>query len=875
MSEPTVNPYVGPRTFEEQDAPFFFGRERESRELLSLVISEPIVLFYSQSGAGKSSLINARLIPSLRAEEFYVFPKARVVGGLPAGVESVPNIFIFNLLSSLDQNQLTPAGLSQLSLSEYLRLYKLQAAKKDETYYTSSGDERSRVLIIDQFEEIINTNLSHWQEREGFFQQLRQAIDDDPLLWVVLSLREDYVAALDPYARYLPGKMRARFYMQRMTAQSALEAIEKPAAQSGRPFEPEVAEKLVDNLRQLKSMTTDRVHKGQFIEPVQLQVVCYQLWEELQNRPVAPITQKDVDELGNVDKALAEFYEQALAKVIAERQLPEQKVRNWFERELITEAETRGTVYQGQKETAGLENEAVLLLANQFLIRSETRAGGVWYELVHDRFIAPILQANQAWRLRQSPLLRQAEEWDKLGRPREKLYRGSQLKAAVADLNPAESSPLIQQFLQASQDAQSQHDLEIARAQAAEQKKRAEEEARTADRFRYLTVGLVGMVFLALVALSWALISQNRANLNAQLASTSEAIAQQNVQTAVAGADQLNTRAASMRNLLDQAYAQSTLASDALAILENSGSEYQQLLVTATYQAYLLAEAAKSAEENLKNNYLATNTPSPTFTPTPTTSPTGTPDETVTAAAVLAQCVDGVTLVDDFTYNNPQFDGAREGVRFPMSWVLQNSGSCPWPAGSQWSYQGGNSLGVKASLPITATIQPGETITLTTQLVAPNSGGGRSVFSTWQLYRPDGSSVGQPIQFDVFIILAATPTSPPAPTTTPTRPVSQAPLEFNYFVQSCWYVGGSDWACTVQITPYGGSGSYTVFVNDSNPPRQYSGGNVTHTIQARRCFAWVNSIEVQDNQTGAKFSKGVYIDPATTNLFNGRGCVTP
>ena len=55
------NPYIGPRTFAQKDSPFFFGRDREGRNLLSLVLSNQLVLFYAVSGAGKSSLINAYL----------------------------------------------------------------------------------------------------------------------------------------------------------------------------------------------------------------------------------------------------------------------------------------------------------------------------------------------------------------------------------------------------------------------------------------------------------------------------------------------------------------------------------------------------------------------------------------------------------------------------------------------------------------------------------------------------------------------------------------------------------------------------------------------------------------------------------------------
>ena len=107
-----ANPYVGPRTFTREDRERFFGREREARELLSLVISQRLVLFYAQSGAGKSSLINTRLAPQLGEAGFVVLPVARVGGELPAGVAAADNVFLFNLMLSLDQSQRDPNRLA-------------------------------------------------------------------------------------------------------------------------------------------------------------------------------------------------------------------------------------------------------------------------------------------------------------------------------------------------------------------------------------------------------------------------------------------------------------------------------------------------------------------------------------------------------------------------------------------------------------------------------------------------------------------------------------------------------------------------------------------------------------------------------------------
>ncbi len=616
MTEHITNPYVGPRTFEEEDAKLFFGRDREARDLLSLVISEPLVLFYAQSGAGKSSIINTRLIPGMRQEGFVVLPVGRVGGELPEGIGDVENVFVFNLLLSLSRSEGVAVGeMTKTTLSDYLEerkaqdLANFQPIDLDEEDDWEDDEEPARVLIIDQFEEIVTTHLSRWTERRAFFEQLSDAIRNDPLLWVVLSLREDFVAALDPYARMLPNRLRARFHMQRMGAGAARQAIEQPAKQNGRPFAEGVARTLVDNLRQLRAHEQDEVLLGQFIEPVQLQVVCYQLWQNLKDRPIAPITLEDVNELGNVDAALSQFYEQAIAAVLHETGTSELSLRNWFDRQLITEAETRGTVYQGREETAGLSNQIVQRLANQFLLRAEIRAGGTWYELVHDRFVTPILQANQAWRLQQSPLIRAAEEWDRAGRPRHQLFQGKQLEEALAGVNRESLEPIVQRFLTTSEDAQSQRDLEKTRGEMEEQRKRAETEARTAQVLRRLTIALIIVFIVAVAAAILATYESRQANRNEGIAIENAAAAEANAQLAATREHEAHIHAEAEATSAAEALINAQLAEENanLAATREAEAVANAVLASTNEQAAQAAqaEAEASAAEARLNAELA------------------------------------------------------------------------------------------------------------------------------------------------------------------------------------------------------------------------------------------------------------------------------
>ena len=237
---PITNPYVGPRSFSYEQRRLFFGREREARDLLSRLLSARLLLFYAQSGAGKTSLLNARLIPQLQEEKgFVVLPVARVSGNLPEGVAQVDNIYLFNLMVGIDEGE-NPARLAQVTLSDFLaRLTRrtiVDSAGEAHKGWVYDADlqspeapqnagARRYALVVDQFEEIITAHPDRWREREAFFRQLDQAMHDDPNLWVVLALREDYVASLDPYAPFMTDRLRARFYMERMGVESALDAV--------------------------------------------------------------------------------------------------------------------------------------------------------------------------------------------------------------------------------------------------------------------------------------------------------------------------------------------------------------------------------------------------------------------------------------------------------------------------------------------------------------------------------------------------------------------------------------------------------------------------------------------------------------------------
>ena len=217
------NPYVGPRPFERRHAALFFGRDREVNELVSLIISHTEVLLYSQSGAGKSSLVNARLIPLLEAEGFDVLPSARVQG-VVEGVDPVEigNIYAFHTMMSWAERRSRSEAICQDVAGRVLA-----GARKCPV--DEAGNPVLRIAIFDQFEELFTAYPERWQERRGFFIQVREAIKDaDSGLRTVFVMREDYLAEIDPYVTILPERFRTRFRLERMLEQRALDCVQKP-----------------------------------------------------------------------------------------------------------------------------------------------------------------------------------------------------------------------------------------------------------------------------------------------------------------------------------------------------------------------------------------------------------------------------------------------------------------------------------------------------------------------------------------------------------------------------------------------------------------------------------------------------------------------
>lgn len=410
-----TNPYVGPRAFAAGER--LFGRDRELADLVDLVIAERIVLLHAPSGAGKSSLLQAGLAPRLRAEGLVVLPVARV--GTPPPIEC-PDRFTLSVLLGLEEDvpkaRQTPlATLAGLRLADYLDRRR--------------GDGESDVLILDQFEELLTIDPANRAAKLAFLRELGTALRRDDR-YAVLALREDWLAALQAFRDLLPTRLRASYRLDMLAPAAALAAVQGPAAAMQVRFSDAAAGKLIDDLRQVRTLAADgsvTLEPGPCVEPVQLQVTCRTLWSRLSPGTVE-IQPADLAAIGDVDQALAAYFDDELAAVARTTDVPERLVRTWLARNLVTERGLRTQILRGPNDTAGLSERTLAALVDTHLVRADERRGMTWYELAHDRLVAPLLASNARHAAAHlGPLERQAELWDSQDRPESLLLADPEL----------------------------------------------------------------------------------------------------------------------------------------------------------------------------------------------------------------------------------------------------------------------------------------------------------------------------------------------------------------------------------------------------------------------------------------------------------------
>ncbi len=377
----------------QSDTAKFFSRNSEARDVGSLWQADRVTVLHGPTGVGKSSLLHKCVLPLLRQQTgIDLLP----VGGLRYETtrmlaDVVPNRgYSLALLSQWAQLSGIPAR--EMSIADFL-LSRPQIL-------SAHGDPHSVLAAIDQFEGLFTAFPTNQTKQEEFIDELAEALQRLPALKLLLVVRDEHLASLSTYESRLSQYPLNYMQLDALTPVAAVDASQELFVGTGYVFDVGVADELVDQIRAI--IYTDLLGDSTTliqdqVMPFLIQVVCAELLQSLP-QDLEVITSEDLRNMGGVDQALARFYDTAIHEVQLETGEAEQNLRTWIESIFVTELGTRCIANRGVIMTANLPNRIADAFAKRHILVLDHRIHSSWYELVHDRMIAPIRQANSAWR---------------------------------------------------------------------------------------------------------------------------------------------------------------------------------------------------------------------------------------------------------------------------------------------------------------------------------------------------------------------------------------------------------------------------------------------------------------------------------------------
>lgn len=413
--------YPGTRPFLEKESHLFFGRTSDKVKLTDLIELEKLVVLFGKSGYGKSSLLNAAVIPRLRRfAQQKVYNVRLKEAKHPGQTKRSPlEILLEQLRKDSDSNNYLEKKLNiNAELPEDITALLWYYAKN---ILLNNKHKKGITLIFDQFEELSDfsgeqiedfgrtigelLNLNAPKSVRRLIEQKLDANDvyfskDEvqdilkPLnLKVVLSLHHDRLNLLDQLKRFLPTIFKYTYELKPLSEKQARQAFLKPAELEGDEFaspkftySKEATDLIFNNLKD---------SENQLIEPFQLQLLGQHAEEKVINKKKDKSKlELGIKDLGKPETIYKKHYQKVISRIPWWRWLKRRRVRHLIEKVLIMKGNRvpmPEIVITSQENVSkkSLEN-----LLDQRLLRSELNSvKDTSYELSHDSLVKPILDS--------------------------------------------------------------------------------------------------------------------------------------------------------------------------------------------------------------------------------------------------------------------------------------------------------------------------------------------------------------------------------------------------------------------------------------------------------------------------------------------------
>ncbi|OFA00107.1 winged helix-turn-helix domain-containing protein [Duganella sp. HH101] len=451
-----ASPFRGLEAFEEQHAAIFFGRKLGVDQLVQVVVSQvqaacAMVLVLGPSGAGKTSLVQAGLIPALKAGAAPAESGVAIASHLQLDCADMGQASLLDTLASvlLDaelDGQLLFENTSAVSLAQRLAQDLPGLIAQLQTRLPAIR----LMLFIDRFEAIFRLPHIGEQERAVFIHVLDQLARSGCIL-LVLACRNDFYPHLTAYPALMSMKLRGgHFDLAPPGAADIAQIIRHPVQVAQLRYTVDAAGESLDQV------LIDAAKAG----PDTLPLLQYCLQELYRLRsPDGELSHASFHALGGLEGAIGARAEQVISALGSAQIAALPHVLS----QLVLVAEDESTVTSRRVPWSALRNEAdhglVQALVDAHLFVSDLHGGAPAFGIAHEallrrwpRVVAWIEEHRQALQVR-SRVSAQAKRWQDSGRkPDMLLPSGTQANQARQLLKTSDFSftPQEQAFVHAS-----------------------------------------------------------------------------------------------------------------------------------------------------------------------------------------------------------------------------------------------------------------------------------------------------------------------------------------------------------------------------------------------------------------------------------------
>ena len=432
------NPWLGLQSYKEGEV--LYGRDEDIRDLSHCVLNDTDTLLYGKSGIGKSSILNAGILPAARRLGYlpiiirlshndsltYIQQINQAIIGailceqIDIDTDTDESHLESKIFDGIDKSllirEVTPCkNIESESFYEYFHRHTFHNIKGDriklliifdqfEEIFTLQDDIRKKKLFFSDLADLLNDIMPNdLQVKVDFTTEFQEEIKEDDLdnifddlnlgiennipryvfdnnIHFVFTIREDFLSEFEYYSATIPSLKHNRYNLRPLNEEQAAQIILRPIPEI---IDKSVAKLIIEKITGKKDFNIDGIPEIE-VDAAVLSLYLNRLYDASEG---LVITQELVEQKGG--EIISDFYKDALSEISVSsiEYLEEVLLNGQGRRENIT-------IYDAINKGNVSEYEINVLCNKKKVLRQFNYAGDLRIEYVHD-ILCPIVEKHK------------------------------------------------------------------------------------------------------------------------------------------------------------------------------------------------------------------------------------------------------------------------------------------------------------------------------------------------------------------------------------------------------------------------------------------------------------------------------------------------